>query len=281
MTTTTTRADSVQERLLRADGTVTRYLEAGPLEAPPLLLLHDGAWGGASDVTWHECIPLLAQHFHVLAPDFLGFGGSSKVTTFDQSSYTPRIEQLLSLTNHLGLDDAVHVAGSSYGGSVALRLLADGRLPVASAVSIGGSGGKWKTRTMVEELGRWDGSRTDLERVVGFLRDDSEIAPSQIDRRLHWATRPGHYRALASAAMPIPYALRVTIDDDWPAPLGSCTVPTLLIAGTRDDLFEPEWPERVAEFLTSARIERIDARHSPNLDQPELIANLITSNALA
>ncbi|MDO8383536.1 MAG: alpha/beta hydrolase [Microbacterium sp.] len=259
---------------------MTRYLEAGSLHAPPLLLLHDGAWGGSSDVTWSDCILPLAKNFHVFAPDFLGFGGSSKITAFDQSSYTPRIEQLLAFVAHLGIDAPVHVAGSSYGGSVALRLVADGRLPLASVVSIGGSGGKWKTPIMIEELGRWDGSREDLLRVVRYLRDDADIAQEQLERRLYWATRPGHYRSLASAGMPIPDALRTSIADDWPASLAESNVPTLLIAGDRDDLFDPEWPDHVAASLGSAGIVRVDARHSPNLDHPEPIVHLIASHAL-
>ena len=57
----------------------TRYSPAAPTDgAPVLVFLHDGAWGGASDVTWGEILPLAAEKFRVIAPDLLGYGGSAK-----------------------------------------------------------------------------------------------------------------------------------------------------------------------------------------------------------
>jgi pimeloyl-ACP methyl ester carboxylesterase len=232
------------------------------------LLLHDGAWGGSSDVTWGTCIPALAAHYRVIAPDFLGFGGSDKATYFDRSSYEPRIAQLESLLDVLNIDSQVHVVGSSFGGSVALRWLAVRSERLRSVTSIGGSGGPWKTDFMKEQLGRWDGSRFDLARILLLLMDQTDDFDAQLSLRQHFATMPGHYRALASAAMPIPEILRNDNVDAWPEPLKGIKTPTLLIAGQRDDLFEHEWPDRIARVLPNAQVVRPDCRHSPNLDSP-------------
>lgn len=47
------------------------YREAGPADAPAVLLLH--GWG-ASSFMFRNLIPILAERYHVLAPDLPGFG---------------------------------------------------------------------------------------------------------------------------------------------------------------------------------------------------------------
>lgn len=267
----------VHERSVQSGAGVTRYLEAGQPDAPVLLLLHDGAWGGASDVTWGECIPRLAEHYRVLAPDFFGFGGSDKVTYFDRSSYAPRISQLADLLATLGVTVPAHVVGSSFGGSVALRLLETPAFPIASITSIGGSGGLWKTDVMARELGRWDGSRDDLARVLEFLMERGDGFERHLTLRERWAREPGHYRSLASAGMPIPDSVRTAFTDAWPTSLAGAATPTLLVAGERDELFEPEWPDHIAAQLASATIARVDSRHSPNLDHPDELVDILLS----
>jgi pimeloyl-ACP methyl ester carboxylesterase len=267
--------DSCGEHQIAINGSSTRYLEAGDHSLPTMLLLHDGAWGGASDVTWGRCIPYLSEHFHVIAPDFLGFGGSDKVTYFDRSSYDPRIRQIVGLLDALDVAAPIHVVGSSFGGSVVLRMIEQEAYPLQSAVSIGGSGGKWKTQLMTDELGRWDGTRDDLARVVKLLAAEDGAFGSQLELRLRWASQPGHYRAVASAAMPVPANLKSAIHDDWPHGLAGKATPTLLIAGVRDQLFDPEWPDAVAAGMANAVVQKIDTLHSPNLDHPKVISRML------
>lgn len=270
-----------QERFVQTGSFRTRFLEAGDPETDVLLLLHDGAWGGCSDVSWSRCIPLLAQQYRVIAPDFIGFGGSDKATFFDRSPYQPRIKQLEDLFEVLDLTSPVHVVGTSFGGSVALRLLVEGTLPVRSAVSIGGSGGPWKTDVMKEQLGRWDGTRADLARVLRFLMDEDDHFEAQLTSRNESAAIPGHFRAIASAAMPIPESLRHQEPDPWPEALRGTQVPTMLVAGVQDQLFEPEWPEHIADALPHATISRIDSLHSPNLDHPDEVAEILLAHLAA
>lgn len=274
--------ESPQERHVQTGGFKTRLLEAGDPQADIVLLLHDGAWGGSSDVSWSRCLPLLAQRYRVLAPDFLGFGGSDKATFFDRSPYQPRITQLEDLLEVLGITVPVHVVGTSFGGSVALRLLVEGNLPARSVTSIGGSGGHGKTDIMKEQLGRWDGSRADLARVLRFLMEEGGHFEGQLAARFEAASTPGHYRAVASAAMPVPASMRNTVEPDaWPDALTRSVVPTLLVAGTHDQLFEADWPERIAEFIPHATIKRMDSLHSPNLDRPDEVAELVLQHLQA
>ena len=54
-----------------ADGVSVFYREAGPADAPVVLLLHGFP---ASSFQYRELMPLLADQYHVLAPDLPGFG---------------------------------------------------------------------------------------------------------------------------------------------------------------------------------------------------------------
>jgi pimeloyl-ACP methyl ester carboxylesterase len=56
---------------IEADGVNVFYRAAGPAEAPVALLLHGFP---ASSFQYRELIPRLADRYHVIAPDFPGFG---------------------------------------------------------------------------------------------------------------------------------------------------------------------------------------------------------------
>ena len=55
------------------DGLKVFYREAGRVDAPALLLLH--GFPSASHM-FRDLIPLLADRFHIIAPDLPGFGQS-------------------------------------------------------------------------------------------------------------------------------------------------------------------------------------------------------------
>jgi pimeloyl-ACP methyl ester carboxylesterase len=70
------------------DGTNIFYREAGSLEAPKLLLLHGFP---TSSHMFRDLIPLLAERFHIAAPDLPGFGLSDlpgRGLTFDRIAQT-------------------------------------------------------------------------------------------------------------------------------------------------------------------------------------------------
>jgi pimeloyl-ACP methyl ester carboxylesterase len=60
-------------RVVRAGGIETFYLEAGPLDAPPVVLVHGLS---ATNASMLPLIPALSKDFHVLAPDLPGHGGT-------------------------------------------------------------------------------------------------------------------------------------------------------------------------------------------------------------
>ena len=58
-------------RYIQADGVNVFYREAGPTDAPVVLLLHGFP---TSSFQYRELIPRLADRYHVIAPDLPGFG---------------------------------------------------------------------------------------------------------------------------------------------------------------------------------------------------------------
>ena len=90
-------------RTLSVEGLEIFYREAGPRDAPTVLLLHGFP---SSSHMFRNLIPMLADTYHVVAPDFPGYGQSSapSVNDFDYS-----YERLVS-----GCDRKVHRKAESF-----------------------------------------------------------------------------------------------------------------------------------------------------------------------
>ena len=73
-------AIKVAYRTVKIDGLGIFYREAGPQDAPIVLLLHGFP---TSSHMFRNLIPALADEFHLVAPDYPGFGNSS-MPTVDQ-----------------------------------------------------------------------------------------------------------------------------------------------------------------------------------------------------
>jgi pimeloyl-ACP methyl ester carboxylesterase len=107
---------AIKYRTVDVDGFKVFYREAGPAGAPKLLLLH--GFPTASHM-FRDLIPLLADRFHMVAPDLPGFGNSdmpSRGLTFDHIA-----ETVDRFTEAIGFDHyAVYVF--DYGAPTGFRL---------------------------------------------------------------------------------------------------------------------------------------------------------------
>jgi pimeloyl-ACP methyl ester carboxylesterase len=110
----------VHHRTATIDGLDVFYREAGPQDAPTLLLLHGFP---TSSHMFRELIPALADRYHVVASDHIGFGYSSAPPlgefpyTFDAlTDITAKLLDRLKLRKY-----AVYM--HDYGAPIALRLL--------------------------------------------------------------------------------------------------------------------------------------------------------------
>jgi len=88
-TTGSTCITAISYRTIKIDGQDIFYREAGSKESPTILLLHGFP---TSSHMFRNLIPMLAEKFHVVAPDYPGYGQSSAPTpnnfqyTFDNLS---------------------------------------------------------------------------------------------------------------------------------------------------------------------------------------------------
>ena len=73
----TTSVDPAQVRYgkVTVDGLAIAYREAGDPALPKLVLLH--GWPSSSH-QYRNLIPALSHRFHVIAPDYQGFGDSDR-----------------------------------------------------------------------------------------------------------------------------------------------------------------------------------------------------------
>ena len=69
-----------QYRTIEIDGVQVAYREAGPANAPTILLLHGFP---TSSHMFRNLIPALSDRFHVVAPDYPGFGNSAQPSIKD------------------------------------------------------------------------------------------------------------------------------------------------------------------------------------------------------
>jgi len=106
-------------KTVEIDGLKIFYREAGPPGAPTVLLLHGFP---ASSRMFEPLIPLLADRYHVIAPDYPGFGHSDAPPP-DKFTYTfanittviDKLTQTLRLSTY-----ALYV--TDYGGAIGMRL---------------------------------------------------------------------------------------------------------------------------------------------------------------
>lgn len=98
------------------------YVDEGPREAAPVLLLHgEPTWS----YLYRKMIPIFAQAGHrVLAPDLIGFGKSDKPVRADAHTYARHVAWLTEWIDRLGLRDITLVC-QDWGSLLGLRVVGE------------------------------------------------------------------------------------------------------------------------------------------------------------
>jgi pimeloyl-ACP methyl ester carboxylesterase len=112
---------TIHYRTADIDGQSVFYREAGSVDRPDLLLLHGFP---SSSFMFRNLIPRLADDYHVVAPDLLGFGFSSAPSIHDFDYTFPALARIVrGLLRHTGITRHamyVHDIGAPVGWQLAL-----------------------------------------------------------------------------------------------------------------------------------------------------------------
>jgi pimeloyl-ACP methyl ester carboxylesterase len=258
-------------RKTRIDGLSVFYREAGPKEAPTLLLLHGLP---SSSRMFEPLFARLSDHYHLVAPDYPGFGHSdwpnpkSFAYTFDHCA-----EIMNLFTEALGLSRYT-LYMQDYGGPVGFRMaLAHPErieaLIVQNAVAHNeGLGTIWKTRRAfwADRTANESALRTNLlslpttrVRHVGNDPNVDRYDPDLWTDEFAFLSQPGQ----ADIQSDLFYDYRTNVDSypKWQAWMRDEQPRLLVLWGKYDPSFELSEPEAYRRDVSKAQVHILEAGH--------------------
>jgi pimeloyl-ACP methyl ester carboxylesterase len=254
-------------KTLVVDELETAYYEMG--SGPTVVLLHGGEHGSNSELTWECNFEPLAREYHVVAPDWLGFGKSAKVHDFALGSQR-RLLHLQRFLDRKGIKEADFI-GCSMGGALAVRALAADQtsLPVRSLTLIG-AGGNAPDNAYRRALLDYDCSLSGMKKIVEALFHDKSWAADDayIQRRFESSISPGAWECSEAARLKNPLLpQRSEFGQVDATAYERITAPVLVIAGERDKLKDPGYCAHLAKRFQNGESHVIpDCGHLPNIE---------------
>lgn len=264
---------TVHHRTVSVGGLEVFYREAGPLDAPVLLLLHGYP---TSSHMFRHLIPALADRFRVIAPDHIGFGRSS-TPSVDEFAYT--FDSLAEVTSAFLEAVGVHrytVYVQDYGAPIAWRLALADPASVQGVISQNGNAyeegfvpefwdpiwayGADTSSASAEEALRPALGREAIEwQYTHGVPDVSTVAPDAWEHDIALMARPGVDRA--QLALFADYASNRDLYPKVHQWLRSSGTPVLAVWGKNDEIFGPDGATAFLRDAPEARIELLDGGH--------------------
>lgn len=258
-------------RTIEIDGLSIFYREAGPADAPTLLLLHGLP---SSSRMFEPLFSRLSDRFHLVAPDYPGFGHSDWPHP-EQFAYTfdNYADLMIRFTEALGLYRYT-LYMQDYGGPVGFRMaLAHSdrieALIVQDAVAHDeGLGDNWKTRRAfwADRAAHESALRTNLlslattrTRHVGNDPAVERYNPDLWSDELAFLSLPG--QAEIQSDLFYDYRTNVALYPKWQAWMREKQPRLLVIWGKHDLSFELTEPEAYRRDVPNAEIHVLDAGH--------------------
>ena len=244
----------------------------------PLLLLHGL---GLTWRCWRPVLPELQRAHDVVAVDLPGFGAAPPLPGGRRPTVGALSDAIEGALDEAGLG-AVHVAGNSLGGWIAIELARRGR--ARSVVAFAPAGFELpRERAYVVSLNETMRLRAMLAAPVARVAVASRVARTALlapTRGRPWrvsaADAAEEVRAFACSRGFQP-TLRWTVAVGAPAGLETVAVPVRICFGTRDVMLAPFTAPRYAAAIPGADLRSLAAcGHVPMADDPGRVASAIT-----
>ena len=250
------------------DGTSIFYREAGDPGAPTLLLLHGFP---TSSHMFRDLIPLLADRFHIVAPDLPGFGQTTTPHGY-RFTFDGLAQSMAAFVDTLGLKRfALYVF--DYGAPVGLRLALERPSRVSALISQNGN-------TYEEGLSEgwnpirayWaDRSAANRETLRSFLApdttkwqyatgaDETRLSPDGYSLDNAYLARPGQDDVQFDLFGD--YASNVSLYPTFQRWLRESRTPVLAVWGKHDPFFLPQGAEAFRRDAPDAEVHLLDTGH--------------------
>lgn len=266
-------SNSVLCKTVSVDGLKIAYREAGNPSSPKLVLLH--GWP-ASSHQYRNLIPALANRFHVIAPDYPGFGNSD---TPDPATFAYTFDKIAEVVEKFLAAQGFKRYGlfmQDYGGPVGFRIIT--KTPKAvewliiqntNAFEIGFSeawGGLrnalWKTRSPENEAAVSGLLALDTVKTVyltGSTNPDL-ISPDNWNNDYYVTLQRPHGQKIQMDLF-YDYRTNVTLYPKWQAYLKENQPKTIIFWGQDDIFFTRQGGEAYLGVLPKAEMHRLSAGH--------------------
>jgi pimeloyl-ACP methyl ester carboxylesterase len=259
-------------RSAKIQGLNIAYREAGDPGSPKLVLLHGFP---ASSHQYRDLIPELATRFHVIAPDYPGFGNSDMP---DPASFAYTFDMLAEITEAFLKDRGFDHYGlfvQDYGGPVGFRIVTRNShaldwliIQNTNAYEIGFTkawdgfrGALWKNRSAENETALAAFLEHDAIKSMYIFgaKNPELISPDNWKSDFGFMQRPNARRVQLDLFYD--YRTNVELYPKWQAFLREQQPKTVIFWGQDDLFFTPEGGEAYLQDLPNAEMHRLPAGH--------------------
>jgi pimeloyl-ACP methyl ester carboxylesterase len=275
----------VRYRSIEIDGLSIFYREAGDPAAPTLLLLHGFP---SSSRMYEPLLARLADRFHLVAPDYPGFGHSAAPDAKTFAYTFDRLAQAIDrFTEALGID-RYSLYMQDYGGPIGFRLAVAHPARIQSLIVQNANAYEeglgplwdtrrafWKDRPAHEAALRQNflSLAATRQRYVGKAADTSTFDPDLWTDEYAFLSQAGQDDIQTDLFYD--YRTNVASYPAWQAWMRDRRPPLLVIWGGNDPSFLAAGAEAFRRDVPDAAIHVLDAGHFALAEQPDAIAALV------
>jgi len=272
-------------KTVNVQGVEIFYREAGPKDAPTILLLHGFP---TSSHMFRSLIPALSDRYHVVAPDYPGFGNSAQ-PSMEEFEYTFNhlAEIIDAFTEQIGLK-TYSLYLMDYGAPVGYRLAAKHPERIDSLIVQNGNAYEEGLRDFWIPIKKYWTERTDAnaEPLKGFItpegvewqythgvRDAEKISPDNWNVDLRHLTREGN--PSIQLALFHSYGSNPPLYPEWQQYFRDHQPPTLIVWGEHDYIFPADGAHPYKQDLKDVEFHLLNTGHFALEEDGDLIATYI------